>query len=51
MPLKSGSSRKVMAANYRELRSTGRFSPKQMIAIMLSKAGKSRRKKKHGKKA
>jgi len=48
VPLKSGSSRKVMASNYRELRKTGRFKPKQMIAIMLAKAGK-RRRKKHGK--
>jgi len=43
MPLKSGSSRKVVSANIRTERAAGK-PPKQAIAIALSKAGKSRKK-------
>lgn len=46
MPLKSGKSRKVIGENIKELESTGKYPDKQAIAIALSKAGKSRNKKK-----
>jgi hypothetical protein len=45
MPLKSGSSRKVISANIRTEVKAGR-PQRQAIAIAMSKAGKSRRKKK-----
>jgi len=45
MPLKKGKSRKAVGENIAELESTGR-KPKQAIAIALSVAGKSRKKKK-----
>ncbi len=45
MPLKKGSSKRVMSSNIRELRHTGK-PKKQAIAISMSKAGKSRGKKK-----
>lgn len=45
MPLKSGSSRKVISANIRTEVRGGR-PVKQAAAIAYSKAGKSRRKKK-----
>lgn len=43
MPLKSGSSRKVVSANIRTERAAGK-SQRQSVAIALSKAGKSRKK-------
>ena len=44
MPLKKGGSKKVISANIRELRHSGR-PQKQAIAISYAKAGKSRKKK------
>jgi hypothetical protein len=48
MPLKRGSSKKVISANIRELRHSGR-PQRQAIAIAMEKAGKSRKKKKRRK--
>jgi len=45
MPLKSGKSKKVISQNIRTERKSGK-SRKQSIAIALSKAGKSRKKRK-----
>lgn len=45
MPLKKGKSKKAMAYNYSKLKEEG-YPKKQRIAIMLTKAGKSKKKKK-----
>ncbi len=48
MPLKKGKSKKVVSENIRELRHSG-YGEKQSVAIAMSKAGKSRKKKKRRK--
>lgn len=46
MPLRKGSSKKVVSENISELRHSG-YPQNQSIAIALSKAGKSNRTKQH----
>ena len=48
MPLKTGKSQKSISYNISELMHSGR-PKKQAIAIAMDKAGKSKRKKKNGK--
>ena len=45
MPLKSGSSKKIISENIAELMRSGKYTRAQCIAIAHKKAGKSRKKK------
>ena len=44
MPLKSGSSKKIIGKNIGELMHSGKYPKKQAVAIAFSKAGKSKKK-------
>ena len=44
MPLKKGSSKKVISANIQELRHSGGKKQSQAVAIAMKKAGKSKKK-------
>lgn len=44
MPLRRGKSKKTVSSNIRKLRHEG-YSQKQSVAVAMSKAGKSRKKK------
>ena len=44
MPLRKGKSKKTVSSNIRELRHSG-YPERQAVAIAMSKAGKSRKKK------
>jgi len=46
MPLKKGKSKKVIAENIAELKSTGKYPQKQAVAIAYSEAGEKKRRKK-----
>ncbi len=46
MPLKSGRSKAVVGQNIHELMMTGKYPQRQAVAIALSKAGLSKKKKK-----
>jgi len=50
MPLKSGSSKKIISENIAELMRSGKYTRDQCIAIAYKKAGKSRPKKKTARK-
>lgn len=45
MPLKRGKSQAVVSANIRELMHTGKYPRRQAVAIAMSEAGLSRKKK------
>lgn len=46
MPLSKGKSSKVIGKNIKELESTGKYPRNQSVAIAMSVAGKSKKKKK-----
>ena len=47
-PLAKGSSKKVISKNISELMHTGKYKQDQAIAIAMSEAGRSRKKKSYG---